>query len=82
MESQDAMGLKPNYGSSVALFRNLKSNSLKQLLCWTRIFFAFHAVPQQTESLEGIFYHQGTQAVEKSFNPTWVGALQFYILYF
>ena len=28
---------------------------------------------------EGIFYHQGTQVVEKSFNPTWVGALQFYL---
>ena len=27
---------------------------------------------------EGIFYHQGTQAVEKSFNPTWVGALHLY----
>ena len=28
---------------------------------------------------KGIFYHQGTQVVEKSFNPIWVGALQFYL---
>ena len=26
-----------------------------------------------------LVYHQGTQVVEKSFNPTWVGAPQFYI---
>ena len=30
-------------------------------------------------SREGIFYHQGTTVVEKSFTPTWVGALQFCI---
>ena len=29
--------------------------------------------------LKGIFYHQGTTVVEKSFTPTWVGALQFCI---
>ena len=29
--------------------------------------------------IKGIFYHQGTQVVEKSFNPTWVGAPQFYL---
>ena len=28
---------------------------------------------------EGVFYHQGTPVVEKSFNPTWVGAPQFCI---
>ena len=28
---------------------------------------------------KGIFYHQGTQVVEKGFNPTWVGAPQFYL---
>ena len=31
------------------------------------------------QAKKGIFYHQGTQVVEKSFNPTWVGALQVYI---
>ena len=30
----------------------------------------------------GIFYHQGTQVVEKSSNPTWVGALSVLHLYF
>ena len=25
--------------------------------------------------IKGIFYFQGTQAVEKGFNPTWVGGL-------
>ena len=29
--------------------------------------------------IEGVFYHQGTPVVEKSFNPTWVGAPQFCI---
>ena len=28
---------------------------------------------------QGVFYHQGTPVVEKSFNPTWVGAPQFCI---
>ena len=28
---------------------------------------------------DGVFYHQGTPMVEKSFNPTWVGAPQFCI---
>ena len=58
----------------------LTSNSHRQLVCPPKPTNTAGRVTARCK-IEGIFYHQGTQVVEKSFNPTWVGALQFY-LYF